>query len=222
MRLMLAVVWIAASAAAGAVDDYAFIKGGEFETALKYEDTSGTVRVPPFRMMTRPVTNAEFLAFVKLHAQWQRGRVATVFANDGYLAHWASAMRVDASQSLQPVTRVSWYAAAAYCEAQGARLPRWVEWEYVAAADATRRDARRDPKWREQILAWYSRPSSSALPAVDTEAPNVYGVRALHGVVWEWVDDVGAMLVDADNRNQGDAGAYAFFVLAGYFGYAGR
>ena len=40
---------------------------------------------------------------------------------------------------------------------------------------------------------------------MDTEPPNVYGVRALHGVVWEWVDDVGAMLVDADNRNQGDA-----------------
>ena len=72
MRLMLAVVWFAASALAGAADDYAFIKGGEFETALKYEDTSGTVRVPPFRMMTRPVTNAEFLGFVKLHTQWQR------------------------------------------------------------------------------------------------------------------------------------------------------
>ncbi len=29
-------------------------------------------------------------------------------------------------------------------------------------------------------------------------------------MVWEWVDDHGAMLVDADNRNQGDAGRDRF------------
>ena len=68
-------------------------------------------------------------------------------------------------QAVQPVTHVSWFAAAAYCEAQRARLPTWHEWEYVAAADATRRDARDDPAWRERILAWYAQPSANALPA---------------------------------------------------------
>jgi formylglycine-generating enzyme required for sulfatase activity len=112
--------------------------------------------------------------------------------------------RVDPAQRDLPVTRVSWFAASAYCAAQGARLPRWIEWEYVAAADALRRDARNDPAWRERILAWYARPASSALPKAGAQAPNAYGIRDLHGVVWEWVDDHGAMLVDADNRNQGD------------------
>ena len=32
----------------------------------------------------------------------------------------------------------------------------------------------------------------------------MYGVRDLHGVVWEWTDDYSALLVSADNRNQDD------------------
>ncbi len=35
-------------------------------------------------------------------------------------------------------------------------------------------------------------------------APNFYGVRDVHGVVWEWVLDLGSMMVSADNREQGD------------------
>jgi len=33
---------------------------------------------------------------------------------------------------------------------------------------------------------------------------NAYGLRDLHGVVWEWTEDYSALLVSADNRNQGD------------------
>jgi formylglycine-generating enzyme required for sulfatase activity len=74
----------------------------------------------------------------------------------------------------------------------------------VAAADETRRDARRDPAWRERILGWYARPSSRSLPRSGAQAANAYGVRDLHGVVWEWTDDYSALLVSGDNRNQGD------------------
>jgi formylglycine-generating enzyme required for sulfatase activity len=184
---------------------YVRIPGGEFATALKYEDARGPSRIAPFEIMKRPVTNAEFLAFVNEHPAWRRDRVASVFAGPDYLAHWQAPARLaPGEQSAQPVTRISWFAATAYCESQGARLPRWIEWEYVAAADATRRDARRDPAWRERILGWYARPSSRALPHVGTEAPNAYGVQDLHGVVWEWTDDYSALLVSADNRDQGD------------------
>ena len=84
---------------------------------------------------------------------------------------------------------------------KGARLPTWNEWEFAAAADATRTDARSDPAWRVQILSWYSRPSTAPLPSV-RGTPNVYGVRDLHGLVWEWVDDFNALLVASDSRDQ--------------------
>jgi formylglycine-generating enzyme required for sulfatase activity len=172
---------------------------------------NGPIAIAPIEMMKRPVTNAEFLLFVKANPQWRRDRIAPIFADTGYLAHWPGPVQVAGrEQADEPVTRISWFAADAYCAAQGARLPRWLEWEYVAAADATRRDARRDPAWRERTLRMNARPVSSAVPAAARQAPNVYGVRDLHGVVWEWVDDHSALLVSADNRDQGDPERYRF------------
>lgn len=205
MRAPLAICMLFLVASSGEGAGYVRIEGGDFVTGLKYEDLGGPTRIAPFEIMRRPVTNAEFLAFVTRSPAWRRDRVAAVFAGPAYLGHWAAPTRLlPGEQGGQPVTRVSWFAANAYCEAQGARLPRWIEWEYVAAADETRRDARRDPAWRERILGWYARSSSHALPRAGAHAPNVFGVQNLHGVVWEWADDYSALLVSADNRNQGD------------------
>jgi len=191
---------------AGGAAEYVNLPGGKFRTALKYEDRKDDTRIAPFALMRKPVTNAEFLAFVQAHPRWRRDRVAGVFAEPRYLAHWASADALGAKAlPQQPVVQVSWFAAQAYCESQGARLPTWDEWEYAAAADETRRDARRDPAWRERILRWYSRPSNQALPRAGLQTPNAYGVQDLHGLVWEWTEDFSSLLVAADNRNQGDA-----------------
>ena len=190
---------------------YVNLPGGPFRTALKYEDRRNGVRVAPFALMQRPVTNEEFLVFVKAHPQWRRDRAATVFAEPAYLAHWNGPADLGPrALPRQPVTQVSWFAAQAYCQAQGARLPTWIEWEYAAAADETRRDARSDPTWRERILGWYSRPSSGPLPRAGLQAPNAYGVQDLHGLVWEWTEDFSSLLVDGDNRNQGDGDTSKF------------
>ena len=209
LLLLAVLVPLVASASDGA--GYVRIPAGAFTTVLSYEDSRGPSRISAFEVMRRPVTNAEFLAFVRSTPAWRRDRVATVFADAGYLAHWPAPDRLArGEQGMQPVTHVSWFAADAYCTAQGGRLPRWLEWEYLAAADATRRDARADPAWREHILAWYSRPSSRALPRAGAQPPNAYGVRDLHGVVWEWTDDASALLVSSDNRTQGDPDRKAF------------
>lgn len=204
IALLLLVVPVAGAPAGDA--RYATLPGGAFRTALKYEDRPGATRVAPFQLMRKPVTNAEFLAFVQAQPAWRRDRVAGVFAEPRYLAHWAGPVRLgDAAQPQQPVVQVSWFAASAYCQAQGARLPSWSEWEFAAAADETRGDARQDRAWRERILAWYGRPSNHALSRAGLQAPNVYGVQDLHGLVWEWTEDFSALLVSSDNRQQGDA-----------------
>ena len=128
--------------------------------------------------------------------------MAPLFADAGYL-HKQGDAPIAPDVAERPVTSVSWFAAQAFCEAEGARLPTWYEWEYVAAADATRSDARRDPAWRARILGWYSQSSHSA-PASVGGPPNLYGVRDMHGLIWEWVDDFNALLVSADSRSQGD------------------
>lgn len=186
-------------------DAYVTLPGGQFRSALKYEDTGGKVQIAPFLLMRRPVTNGEFLAFVQSHSQWQRGQVAAVFVEPSYLKHWSDPLKLgEAAQAEQPVVNVSWFAASAYCEAQGARLPTWSEWEYAAAADATRSDARNDPVWRETILGWYAKPSNQPLAKVGLSSANVYGVQDLHGLVWEWVEDYASMLVSGDSRDQKD------------------
>ncbi|RMH90925.1 formylglycine-generating enzyme family protein [Lysobacter pythonis] len=186
-------------------DGWVRLPGGEFRSALQYED-SRDVRIAPFQLMETPVTNAEFLAFVRAHPKWRRGRVADTFAEPRYLQHWAGPTTLGPKAApQQPVVNVSWFAADAYCKAQGARLPSWGEWEYAAAADETRRDARADRVWRERILHWYSRSSNAPLARVGLQNANVYGVRDLHGLVWEWTGDASSLLVDVDNRKQGDA-----------------
>ena len=210
MRASTAIVVVAALALGGSAlalaasaPAYVAIPGGTFKSVLKYEG-SDRVEVKPFALMRRPVTNAQFLAFVRAHPEWQRGQVPAVFAESRYLQGWQAPLQPGArAQPQQPVVDVSWFAAQAYCEAQGARLPTWSEWEYVAAADETRRDARSDPAWRERILSWYSRPSNAPLAAVGSTRPNFYGVQDMHGLVWEWTEDYASMLVSADSRERG-------------------
>jgi formylglycine-generating enzyme required for sulfatase activity len=188
---------------AGAAD-YVPLSGGTFASVLPADATTADVSIAPFELRREPVTNAEFLAFVTSNPEWRRDRIARVVAESRYLSHWAQddALGADALPN-QPVTHVSWFAAQAFCESVGARLPTWNEWEFAAAADATRADARSDPAWRESILGWYAQPSNRPLADIGGAA-NFYGVRDLHGLIWEWVDDFNALLVASDSRDQND------------------
>ena len=184
--------------------DYVAIPASTLASVLANDAAPGPVDVNAFSIRSMPVTNDEYLAFVKSHREWQRGRAPATFADASYLNSWRSATLLgEFSRIQQPVTSVSWFAAQAFCEAEGARLPTWLEWEFIAAADETKTDARGDPAWRARILSWYSQ-SSTRPPAAVGGAPNVYGVRDVHGLIWEWVDDFNALLVSADSRNQGD------------------
>nr|WP_205964823.1 formylglycine-generating enzyme family protein [Ramlibacter agri] len=196
---------LAALAAPAQAANYVDLPGGRFESVLPQgavPTLSTPVDVQPFAMRALPVTVAEFAAFVQAHPEWRRGEAPSVLADARYLLQWQTpvdpGLRAD-----MPVTEVSWFAARAFCEEEGGRLPTWLEWEYAAAADASRADARRDPAWTRRILGWYEKPGGEALASVGGEA-NLWGVRDLHGLVWEWVDDFNALFIAGDSRTQGD------------------
>lgn len=197
-------VAIVAAVALAADLPQARLPGGTFATVLPPAPEVKTTVVAPFRLDRALVTNAEFARFVQAHPEWRRDRVAKLFSDGNYLAHWSAATEPGAAIARQPVTQVSWFAAHAYCEARGARLPGWYEWEFAAAASDSAPDARNDPVWRQRILDWYSKSARAPLPPAGASAPNYYGVRDLHGVAWEWVEDAGSMLVSDDGREQGD------------------
>jgi len=204
MRALAIVVIVLLTSSARATEQAA-IGPGEFESVLPPAPGIARVEVPRFLLDRHPVTNAEFLAFVRKHPEWRRDRAPRLFVDGQYLAHWRGPTTLGPARSTQPVTLVSWFAAKAYCEAKGARLPTWYEWEFAAAADEVSADARSDPAWRQSILDWYARPSSMPLPEVGRSPANYYGVHDLHGLVWEWVLDYNALLVSNDSREQGGA-----------------
>lgn len=207
----LVVAGLLLSSAARAADDnndFVAVRGGSFSSALP-AGAGQAVYVPAFLMQRHPVTNAEFLMFVTANERWRRGAVPAVLADADYLSHWSGPLEPGpAAEASQPVTRISWFAAAAYCEAQQARLPRWDEWEFAAAASAERPDARGNAAWRQQVLEWYAQPAGAALHPVGRGRTNFYGLNDLHGLVWEWVEDFNSLLpADADPEKFCGSGA---------------
>jgi sulfatase modifying factor 1 len=187
---------------AAAAEPMAKIEGGSYARPL---EKSGQIRqVATFLLDVRQVTNAEFLAFVTARPEWQRSRVNRLFADSGYLRHWAGDTELGPQVLPEaPVTNVSWFAARAFLKAQGKRLPTLDEWEFVARADERQADATADPEFRKRILAWYSKPAPEVLPAADTMPANLYGVRAMHGLVWEWTSNFVASMTGGESRSDG-------------------
>ena len=151
-----------------------------------YTAATGRVNVAAFSMDRHAVSRGEYLGFVRTHPEWRKSAGSRPRADAGYLADWANDVP-PLDDIKAPVTGVSWFAAGAYCATQGKRLPTVAEWEYVAAADAYRRDASADPLVRAAILSAYA--SRRAYAGATLGAPNVYGVRGLHERAWEWTYD---------------------------------
>ncbi len=185
-----------------AAEPMARIEGGSYARPL--EKTGQLRTVGPFLLDVRQVTNAEFLAFVTARPEWRRSRVNRLFADAGYLRHWAGDTELGPlAPPDAPVTHVSWFAARACLKEQGKRLPTLDEWEFAARADESRTDASGDPAFRQRILDWYAKPAPEVLPDAGSMPANVYGVRGMHGLVWEWTGNFVASMTGGESRSGG-------------------
>lgn len=208
--LPLALLWSTAAGQSGEM-----VRIGSDTFMPFYSSMDDSVTVEAFYLDRYAVTNAEFLEFVKANPKWRRSEVKSVFAEEGYLKHWAGDLDLgpDADKlSNSPVTNVSWFAARAYAKWKGKRLPTLHEWEYVASASRHKPLASRDKEFVQQILDWYSRPNPDRLPAVGRGEPNFHGVYDMHGLIWEWVQDFNTVFISGESR--GDQGELKQFYCA--------
>jgi formylglycine-generating enzyme required for sulfatase activity len=162
------------------------------------------VEVNAFRMDVYPVTNAQFLTFIKKFPEFSRSKIMGLFAEKSYLSHWQSEFDYGKNNlSNAPITNVSWFAAKKYCECQGKRLPTMDEWEYVAMADEKRIDARSKEDFNNYILSWYEKPKTFSNPIGKT-FKNYWGVYDMHGLVWEWTADFNSIFLSGESRKDKD------------------
>jgi sulfatase modifying factor 1 len=176
-----------------------WVEGGEYLPFFA-EAESAPLQVAGFWMDRAPVTNAEYARFVEAHPSWAPGAPPAIFADHNYLKGWEgrspSSLQPGAGVGQEPVTWVSWFAAAAFCEWRGGRLPLEAEWELAAAPRGEEEAA----ALTERLLRWYSQPGAAPLRAVGEEAPDARGFVDLHGLVWEWLADFNASMVAGARR----------------------
>lgn len=179
-----------------------YIPGGEYKPF--YSASDKLVTIAPFLMDERAVTNQEFLEFVKANPQWQKSNVKRIFADTGYLHTWPDDTHLPMNVSPDaPVCNVSWFAAKAYAQAVGKRLPTLDEWEFVAMADASSPNARKKPEYSDAIIDLYSQ-KNRQYNAVKQSPPNYWGIYNMFDLIWEWTDDFNSILSTLDSRNGQD------------------
>jgi formylglycine-generating enzyme required for sulfatase activity len=177
------------------------IPAGNYRPLLRGEKDLKEIPIPRFLLDARPVTNAEFLEFVRANPKWRRGEVKRLFADAGYLRHWTGDLELGDGTAAQPVTFVSWFAAKAYAQWKGKRLPTTAEWERVAAAGYEGPDGSKEPRFVAEVGRWYSTPAPPQLAAAGESKPNYFGIRDLHGLTWEWTSDFNSAIVTGDARS---------------------
>ncbi|UFK98659.1 formylglycine-generating enzyme family protein [Kaistella faecalis] len=174
------------------------IKGGKYQPF--YGGDSSLVEVPDFLLDETPVTNREFLDFVKKNPKWKRSNVKAIFADETYLRDWQNDETLPKNADPEaPVTFVSWFAAKAYAKSAGKRLPTMDEWEYVAMADEETANARNKPGYSSHLINLYNEKFRER-NRVKGSKPNYWSVYNMFDLVWEWTEDFNSIMTTSDSR----------------------
>jgi formylglycine-generating enzyme required for sulfatase activity len=146
-----------------------------------------TVTVDRFYIDRHLVSNSQFKKFIDENATWQADRISSELANENYLRHWKPT-GIPAGRENHPVVNVSWYAAVAYCQWAGKRLPTEAEWEHAA-----RGKLQGLFPWGDEPVdkrrANYGGSGIGSTTAVGSYPANGYGLFDMAGNVWEFLAD---------------------------------
>jgi formylglycine-generating enzyme required for sulfatase activity len=132
------------------------------------------------------VTNAQYRKFIDANPQWGKDQIERKYHDGDYLKDWRG-NDYPGGRENHPVTWVSWYAAKAYAEWAGKRLPTEAEWEKAARGGLV---GMKYP-WGDEITeenANYGNNRGGTTP-VGSYPPNGYGLYDMAGNVWEWCAD---------------------------------
>lgn len=188
----------------------ATVKGGTYIPLYGADVDGARLKVTSFQLDIYPVTNAQFLTFLKANPGWRRSKVKRLFADERYLIDWEGDLNFGKTNlPAAPITNVSWFAAKKYCECQGKRLATMDEWEYAAMADEKLTDARTKTQFNSFILSWYEKAKTDNNP-VGSTFKNYWGIYDLHGLVWEWTSDFNSVFIAGESRKAmlGDANLF--------------
>ncbi len=201
-------VYVATVHTIAAQENMVNVKGGTYIPLYGVDSTA--VTIDDFSMDVYPITNAEYLEFLREFPEWQKSEVKPLFADDSYLAYWENDLSYGNQLSADaPVTNISWFAAKKYCECQEKRLPRIDEWEFAAMADEKTADARTKESYNQKILDWYETPKSFN-NEIGSTFKNYWGIYDLHGLVWEWTMDFNSVLISGESRKDVDKDSNLF------------
>ena len=178
-----------------------FLMGSKNENADAREKPVHMIYIDAFCIDKYPVTNAQYKEFIDANPHWQKpskrgvrnktkqimNSILRKYHGRNYLIDWIENCFPNGRED-HPVTHVSWYAAMAYAEWIGKRLPTEAEWEKAARGGIA---AQRYP-WgnrEDPANAEYSKDVGETYPVGKYPANN-YGVHDIVGNVWEWCLDL--------------------------------
>ena len=174
------------------LDNMVLIPAGEFQMGSNDDESLGdeypihTVFLDAFYIDKYPVTNAQYKAFVDANPQWSKQDIPKKYHDVDYLRHWRG-NSFPKTEGDHPVVNVSWYAAMAYAQWQGKRLPTEAEWEKAARGGV---DGQKYPwgDFADPSMANYDWNVGKTTPT-GTYPPNGYDLHDMCGNVWEWCLD---------------------------------
>ena len=164
------------------------ISGGIFRPFYKTKAGGPGLQVRAFLMDSLPVTRADYLEFVRTRPEWRKTRVRSLFAENGYLGDWPGDLDTGPLNPGDPVTFVSWFAARAYCDCLGGRLPTLAEWELAAG------------KGNPQVSVPSRNTEGSFRLAMAPGGVAREGPR--FGRMWEWISDFNSVLISGGSADE--------------------